>query len=200
MKTRPYHHGDLRAALLTRAEQVLREKGVGALSLREIARDVGVSPAAPSRHFTNKQALLDALGLEGFVRLTSALSAALEGADESFEDRLTALARVYIDFAVANEALHDLMYTYKYDPTVSGELITARRSLSALTVELIESGQRRGEVREGPVDRIAVPLAAALQGLAMLAVDGAIASGEFDRSVEDTVATLLRGCGARIDV
>src|SRR5881409_3479699 len=64
--TRPYHHGNLRAALLERAERVVSERGVHALSLRELAREVGVSHAAPRRHFADRQALLDALALEGF--------------------------------------------------------------------------------------------------------------------------------------
>ena len=57
-ESRPYHHGDLRAALLAAAERTLRDKGVGSLSLRELAREVGVSHAAPGRHFKDKQALL----------------------------------------------------------------------------------------------------------------------------------------------
>ena len=55
-----YHHGDLRAALIARAAEVVVADGVGALSLRELARDLGVSHGAPSRHFPDKQALLDA--------------------------------------------------------------------------------------------------------------------------------------------
>ena len=66
---RPYHHGNLRAALLEPAERALRERGVGGLSLRELAREVGVSHAAPRRHFADKQALLDALAEDGFERL-----------------------------------------------------------------------------------------------------------------------------------
>ncbi|MET8975978.1 TetR/AcrR family transcriptional regulator [Streptomyces sp. NPDC004539] len=194
MKTRPYHHGDLRTALLALAEQTLRERGPGALSLRELAREAGVSPAAPSRHFKSKQALLDALGLEGFDRLTAELAAALERSGDTFADRLAALARVYLEFAVANAALHDLMYAYKYDPDASDELIAARRRLGAMTAELIEAGQGRGEVCEGPVDRVALPLTAALQGLAALAVTGAIPSGRIERAADDTVAFVLRGC------
>ena len=64
-----YHHGDLRAALIARAAEVVVADGVGALSLRELARDLGVSHGAPSRHFPDKQALLDALALDGFERL-----------------------------------------------------------------------------------------------------------------------------------
>ena len=74
---RPYHHGNLRAALLASAERTLDEGGVGELSLRELARQVGVSHAAPRRHFADKQALLDALAEDGFERLGEALRDAL---------------------------------------------------------------------------------------------------------------------------
>src|SRR5262249_42865731 len=73
----PYHHGRLRAALLTEAERVLREDGIEALSLRELARRAGVSHAAPRRHFTDRQALLDALAEAGFTRLADEMHAAI---------------------------------------------------------------------------------------------------------------------------
>ena len=60
MTARPYHHGNLRQALLDAAERTVRERGVEALSLRELAREVGVSHGAPRRHFPDRQALLDA--------------------------------------------------------------------------------------------------------------------------------------------
>ncbi|WP_420876671.1 TetR/AcrR family transcriptional regulator, partial [Streptomyces niveiscabiei] len=75
-ENRPYHHGDLRSTLLRSAEHTLREKGAAALSLRELARTAGVSHAAPSRHFKDKQALLDALALDGYDRLNAAMETA----------------------------------------------------------------------------------------------------------------------------
>ncbi|MBN6056522.1 TetR/AcrR family transcriptional regulator [Nonomuraea sp. RK-328] len=194
MKSRPYHHGDLRAALLTRAEQTLRDKGPAELSLRELARDVGVSPAAPSRHFKSKRALLDALALEGFDRLRAALTAAQDGAGESFADRLTALTRAYLRFAAANAALLDLMYSVKHDPDASAELASASRRLAGLATALIEDGQRRGEVREGPVEEIGMPVMAAMHGFVALAVAGGVHADAVEQGLTDTVAFVLRGC------
>src|ERR1035437_9150796 len=70
---RPYHHGSLRTALLAHAERTVRERGVQDLSLRELAREIGVSHGAPRRHFPDRQALLDALAEAGFARLGTAL-------------------------------------------------------------------------------------------------------------------------------
>ena len=80
---RPYHHGNLRAALLACAERTLREGGAGELSLRELARQVGVSHAAPRRHFADKQALLDALAEDGFERLGRELREAMDAAGDA---------------------------------------------------------------------------------------------------------------------
>src|SRR5205823_7387627 len=110
---RPYHHGNLRAELLARAIEVVSERGTDALSLRELARDVGVSHAAPRRHFADRQALLDALAQEGFDRLGADLRAAVEGAAPAFDARLTALARAYVGFATRHAALVDLMFASK---------------------------------------------------------------------------------------
>src|ERR687893_516154 len=88
-----YHHGNLRAALLASAEEALAAGED--LSLRELARRVGVSHAAPRRHFPDKQALLDALAEEGFDRLGRELSQAMAGAGGSLRDQLGAFARAY---------------------------------------------------------------------------------------------------------
>ncbi|MEQ4721052.1 TetR/AcrR family transcriptional regulator [Nonomuraea sp. B19D2] len=194
MKSRPYHHGDLRAALLTRAEQALQEKGPDELSLRELARDVGVSPAAPSRHFKSKRALLDALALEGFDRLRAVLIAAQDEAGELFADRLTALTRAYMTFAAGNAALLELMYSVKYDPAASPELAAASQRLPTLAAQLIEDGQRQGEVREGPAEEIGLPVVSALHGFAALAVAGGIRADAVEQGLKNMVAFVLRGC------
>ncbi|MFI1306101.1 TetR/AcrR family transcriptional regulator [Streptomyces sioyaensis] len=194
MHTRRYHHGDLRAALLTRAEQTLREKGPGALSLRELARDLGVSHAAPSRHFKDKQALLDALALAGFERLDEALSASRDAAGEAFTDRLRGFVRAYVDFARANAELLDLMYTIKHGPAASEALIAAGQRLGAMAGELVAEGQRSGEVREGPVDSIAMPVFTTLHGFASFAVSGVLSAEEATSGFDAVFAYILRGC------
>lgn len=194
MTNRPYHHGDLRAALLTHAEETLKEKGPAGLSLRELAREIGVSPGAPSRHFKSKQALLDALALEGSDRLSTLLIAAQDEAGKSFAERLTALTRAYMGFAAANPALLNLMYSVKYDPSAPSELAKASRRLPELAAQLIEDGQRRGEVRQGPVEEIGLPVMAAMHGFVALAIAGGVQADAVEQGLENTVTFALRGC------
>lgn len=193
MKSRPYHHGDLRAALLARAEQTLHERGSGALSLRELARELDVSPGAPSRHFKSKQALLDALALGGFERLTQAIATSRQGAGESFAERLDAAARAYVGFAIANPALLDLMFSAKHDPSASEALAVAGRQWSEQLLEMIDDGQRQGDVREGPPERVALPVFAALHGFATLAVSGTLPPEVIAYGLDDVIAATLRG-------
>ncbi|MEU8663915.1 TetR/AcrR family transcriptional regulator, partial [Actinoplanes philippinensis] len=155
--------------------------------------DDGERLAAPSRHFKTKQALLDALAIEGFQRLTSAMDASLDRAGESFGARLTAVARTYLGFAAANGALLELMYGRKHDPDASTELIIAMHRLKDLATDLIADGQRRGEVRPGPLDLLSLPLFVALQGLTQLATSGGFPADQIEAGVDETIAFILRG-------
>ncbi|NGO68961.1 TetR/AcrR family transcriptional regulator [Streptomyces boncukensis] len=193
MKTGPYHHGELRAALLERAEETLRRKGPDALSLRELAREAGVSPGAPRHHFKTKQALLDALALDGFNRIVATLNGALAGAGDTFADRLTATAYAYVRFARDHTALLELAYSSKHDPAATEELVAATQRLSDVLTDLVRHGQRSGEVREGPVERMKVPIIAMLQGFAAFAASRAIDAEQVQQELDDTIAILLRG-------
>src|SRR6187551_798953 len=114
MAAKPFHHGNLRAVLLEQAEAMLREEGVEGLSLRELARKAGVSHGAPRSHFIDRQALLDALAEQGFNRLTGSVRAALQ-TPGTFQDRFRLVGRAYVEFAVDDAALMDLMFTAKVD-------------------------------------------------------------------------------------
>ncbi|MEV5171840.1 TetR/AcrR family transcriptional regulator [Streptomyces flaveolus] len=193
---RPYHHGDLRAALLKSAERTLRDKGVGALSLRELARDVGVSHAAPGRHFKDKQALLDALALDGYERLNQALATA-DGPDRAFEERMTALARAYLGFAVDNPELLELMFARKHDPDSSVQLAAAvDRSLGTFT-RLVADAQEQGEIVQGDPERLTTVAAASLHGLAALIAGCALDAEETLAGLDTHVHLLLHGLRPR---
>src|SRR4051794_28508728 len=123
--TRPYHHGNLRSTLLACAERTLAERGAGELSLRELAREAGVSHAAPRRHFATKNTLLGALALDGYERLGAQLQAAVDEAGARFDDRLRALALAYVRFATGHAALLELMFAAKHRPDAATEALRA---------------------------------------------------------------------------
>lgn len=110
-RKRPYHHGDLRRTLLDASIALITERGLDALSLREIARRAGVSPAAPYHHFATREQLLVALAVEGFTLLTLAMQSARDAAAGAGAlDRLRAIGEAYVCFAVAHPAHFRLMF------------------------------------------------------------------------------------------
>jgi AcrR family transcriptional regulator len=108
-EARPYHHGDLRRALIDAASRLLEAEGPSALSLRAVAREAGVSPAAPYHHFKDKGELLDAVAHEGWTLLDQALAAAKAKAP-SPREAMSELGVAYVCFARANPALYRVMY------------------------------------------------------------------------------------------
>jgi AcrR family transcriptional regulator len=99
MKSDAYHHGDLRRALMDEALGLVRERGLPALSLREVAARAGVSTAAPYHHFADKAALVRALGYEALAELDRRMAVAEAGAAAAPYERLLALGSAYIAFA-----------------------------------------------------------------------------------------------------
>jgi AcrR family transcriptional regulator len=193
---RPYHHGNLRSALLERAEETLGERGVRELSLRELARDVGVSHAAPRRHFPDKQALLDALAQDGFARLGRDVEEALERAGEDFASRLTAFAYAYVRFATDHAALLELMFAGKHRPGAQGLREAADRAFAA-PLALIEEAQAGGDVAPGDPMRVAITVFATLQGLATMANGDMLDAAVLDDVVADATQQLILGLRPR---
>lgn len=122
-----YHHGHLREALLRAALARLDKAVQPKLSLRELARDTGVTVNAAYRHFADKDALLDAVAAEGFRRLATS-ERDIAGGDATRRERGLALGRAYIAFARAQPALFRLMFTRSSQSTGDAELAVAARS------------------------------------------------------------------------
>jgi AcrR family transcriptional regulator len=121
-----YHHGDLRAALVTAALELVVEKGVAGLSVAEAARRAGVSSAAPYRHFASRTALLSAAATSAGRRLSEQMQAAAEdvhasspeGSDPVAQavETLAALAAVYVRYALAHGAAFELILADELQP------------------------------------------------------------------------------------
>jgi len=142
----PYHHGALRAALLAAAEAILREGGIEAFTLRECARRAGVSHAAPAHHFGDARGLLSACAAAGFERLADTmLQYAVRAGSADAVARLRAVGQAYIDFALRNRALFQLMFRRdRLDPQNDDLRRAGKRTGDVLRVAVGEMLQARG--------------------------------------------------------
>lgn len=194
----PYHHGDLRRALVAAARALLEESGPEALSLRDVARRVGVSHNAPYRHFPTKQALLAAVAAEGFAALSARMAAAPAAPGLGAPPGLAAGFRCYLGFAREQPGLFRLMF----DGAVE---TSADPSLRAESDQAYD-GLRRAVHRIAPgADRTAVVAAwAQLHGLTLIVLSGQLAEdlvrdGGLDALADRAAAILeagLRTAGA----
>jgi AcrR family transcriptional regulator len=119
-KLSAYHHGDLRNALIAEGRRALEQTGVRDLSLRQVARSVGVSEAAPSRHFDGKDGLLAAIAAAGFRELTS-LRLAILGETTDSAARIFRMMDCYVQFAVRHKGLFDLMVGLRVPERIANE-------------------------------------------------------------------------------
>ena len=172
-KERPYHHGQLRPALIAAAKALLDEGGPGAVSLRETARRVGVSPTATYRHFADKESLLVAVAVEGFREFGAALAKASR--DET--NPLAAMGMAYVDFALARRGVFRLMF---------GPLMANREKYPELKTAadqafnwLRSAVQTRAGAQQNP-ELAAIAAWGLVHGLAQLFLDGILPEAEAE--------------------
>src|SRR5438067_6353014 len=118
---RPYHHGDLRRALLAAAVEMIAEAGPAALSLRALARRIGVSHAAPAHHFADKAGLLTAVAAEGYRLLAAALRDAYAQTGSFLE-----VGVAYVRFALAHQPYFEVMFRPELYHADAPEVVAAR--------------------------------------------------------------------------
>ena len=180
--TRPYRHGNLPAALLGAARQILDENGLQAVGLRETARRVGVSATAAYRHFTSKEDLLASVAAEGFQELAAAMQSATRGVSP-----LTRAGLGYIEFANQNRGLFRLMF---------GPILAERGKYPALQAAStdVEAMLVRGVADLDPRPLNDNPAAMAawglVHGLAHLIVDGFFPAARAMVQAEEILAKI----------
>ncbi|MGX1274760.1 TetR/AcrR family transcriptional regulator [Streptomyces phaeoluteigriseus] len=179
-QTSGYHHGDLRAACLRAARELLEEDGSAALSLRAVARRAGVSATAPYRHYTDRDDLVSAVAAEGYRELAQHLAAAHPA--PSTPDDLAAVAVVYVQFALEHPALFRVMFAEPCDPT-SEERVAA----TAVITQYVQSIVRDAFPGADDAAALATAVWALVHGLAFLHLDG-----KLDTSTPEAVAAQVR--------
>jgi AcrR family transcriptional regulator len=206
-----YHHGDLRNALVEASLALVAEKGAEAFSLREAAREVGVSPAAAYRHFADKNALLAELALLGSQRLGQAMERAIArvagkpGSAEHAAAVFAAVGLAYVEFAVANPAHFRVMFgpwcEHLFPPPPAPQPGEARDPY-AILVDCLDALVAAGVVKAQ--ERAGAELAAwaYVHGLASLIVDGVLRLSKAERAETMRLGgrMLVAGLGGDPDV
>jgi AcrR family transcriptional regulator len=167
-----YHHGNLRNELLDTAEAHLAQAGVEELSLRALARAVGVSQTAPYRHFNDKAELLAALATRGYQKLLAELETAGNRAGANPIEQMHAFAHGYVNYAVANPDLFKLMFGPTLQPAESyPELYQASRDTYELVRAIMRRGIEQNIFRDEDDHYMANAGWSGIHGLAILKVD-----------------------------
>jgi AcrR family transcriptional regulator len=191
---RPYHHGDLRRALIETAMGMLHEDKGWQFTLREVARRAGVSHAAPYKHFSDKAALLAEMALLGFDRLRQATMTAKSRRPKSLRDEFFAVGRAYVQFGVSNPALYRLMFSADAGKAADVHLNERARAAFGVLIELLKRGQTEGILRKRDVRGQAAACWAQMHGITTLTIDGLLRPEKVGpKPLDAALMTLFEG-------
>jgi AcrR family transcriptional regulator len=176
-----YHHGDLKAVILTKAATLVAERGADGISLRELAREAGVSHAAPAHHFTDRRGLFTALAAEGWRLLADALS-------DARPDFLDA-ALAYVRFALSHPGHYAVMFDRSLVNPGDPELVAA---VGAAGTELAQGVGTLDDVRaKGDPQAAALAAWSLVHGFSLLWLNQAIDNDPDPMAMVQRVAGML---------
>jgi AcrR family transcriptional regulator len=184
-RSRGYHHGNLRQALLDAAAELVSERGVDAFTLREVARRARVSHAAPYRHFADRAALVAAASAHALDELRGRMVQARQRGEAPAPAELRASARAYLGFALEQPARFRMMFGPEATEGVPAESLL--RELAAA----IAADQRAAKLHPGEPADMALAAWAAVHGAAALAVDGRLGRASGAAAIADRVVDAL---------
>jgi AcrR family transcriptional regulator len=183
-----YHHGELRQALVAAARQLIGRAEGADFSLSDACRMAGVSTAAPYRHFADKHAIVDAVVAQGFADMTDRARAAANAFAPGARDRIVALGRVYLGFAIAEPALFRIMFGQRAAPAEGDVVVEAGKACFGYVLEEVIDYCRLNGVA-GDARVVAVQLWTLVHGAASLTIDGDYAKVAPELDVDAMIAT-----------
>lgn len=193
-----YHHGSLREELITACVALIEAEGIGAVSLRRVAREAGVSPGAPYHHFADRSALLAAISVRGHELLLRQLRQARQQAPTAVR-ALGALVETYVRFARDHPAyLHLMLRPELSQPQNHPEAQTAGDAAIQLLTEVVRDCQREGTAPPGDPDPLVAMVWALAIGIVTLWLDGplegrCVSLGTTPEGLTAQITTLLEG-------
>jgi AcrR family transcriptional regulator len=191
-----YHHGNLRRALLDEALRTIQAKGVNHLTLRTVGARLGVSRSALYRHFADKQALLAAVGSEGFRMLRQAIADAWEHNGRG-RAGFEAMARAYVQFAVTHSSHYRVIFGgFIESSTKDEDFIREARAAFQVLVDALVDQQTAGLIRRDDPVLMAHFVWAVVHGIAMLVIDGQLREAGQKEALEQYAIERLRACTA----
>lgn len=189
---RAYHHGALTRALLDAARVLVERHGPTGWTMREAARLVGVTSGAPYHHFRDRIALVQALALEGFEKLDSAIADARAACAGEPLLELEAMGATLLRFAVEERAYYRVMYGPESFERPEPALHAAAVQTFGHTLEVVRAAQTRGAIRAGEPADLALLCWSSVHGLAELSLSRRLFDAGFDVARFDELAGRLR--------
>ncbi len=181
MPTKKYHHGDLENALIQAGVEILSKEGIEGLSLRKVAKRVGVSYAAPYAHFKDRQSLVAAISTEGFKKLYMALDAAASKNADDPRQQLMESARAYVKFAMRNTDIFKIMFSGVLEKEKEyPSFVEASRKTFSKVVEIVQACQNAGILSSTSPELMAVSIWGQVHGVISLALEGQISHTVLD--------------------
>lgn len=198
-----YHHGNLRLALIEAGEQLLIEKGISGLSLRETAKNAGVSHTAPYRHFKDKEALLAAIAESGFENLAKTLQSSMDNYPNDAEKQLIEASVAYMKLAVTHLEMHQLLFGSILNDEIISETMPEKKQLALNAfLKIIKNGQKQKIYKKADTLELAIAAWSMVHGYTMLLTTGHLKEAatslmQIEKLARSIATYLVDGLGKR---
>lgn len=198
-----YHHGNLRQSFIDAACEYLKHASAESLSLRELAREIGVSQTAHYRHFKSKNALFAAIAIDGFELLHKVISEAQEKHDEDFSVTFTEVGLAYVNWAITNPEKYQMLHdSLLIDIAQYPALLTASKQSFEDLTNLIEKGIAIGFFIPRPVPELAGAMWVCVHGIASLLMTRSkmLSAADVDNPAAQAIEQLSQDPRATIEL